>query len=92
MTQPERQEQASLWFWCFCLACAINLFLTLRHISSDAEMVQLRTELKILGHKKLLAEQLEILVRARDQLESVKNSERYSWELEKTAHHENRAP
>ena len=86
MTQPERQEQASLWFYCFILACAINLYLTVRHISSDAEMVQLRTELRILGHRKMLANDNETLVNKRNQLQAVQNSERYSWELERTAH------
>ena len=86
MTQPERQGTAAFWLYLFMASVALNAYLSVRRISDEALLTQLRTDLRLIGQRKLVAEEIETLVNKRNQLEAVKNSERYSWELERTAH------
>ena len=87
MTQPERQGTAAFWLYLFMASVALNAYLSVKRISDEALLTQLRTDLRLLGHRKLVATEIEELAKQKNQLAAVVESERYAWQLEKTAHH-----
>ena len=77
----DKSFSACFFFYLFALSVGLNCYLSLRRISDDALLVQLRTDLHLLGHRRLVAEEIDGLVAKRNQLEATVASLQYERQL-----------
>ena len=71
MTDPvDRSWPATFFFYLFTASMIVNGYLTLRRISDEALLTQLRADLKIMTHRQLLKNQIDQLKAMAGRLEA----------------------